>query len=96
MHILLAEDEHGLGEWLSRALAQSGFRVDWVDDGRLAERAALDGDHDALVLDLGLPGRDGHEVLRRLRAAGATLPVLVLTARDSLAERVTEVIGEGN
>ncbi|MFM2341522.1 MAG: hypothetical protein RLZZ592_1175, partial [Pseudomonadota bacterium] len=39
MHILLAEDEHGLGEWLSRALAQSGFRVDWVDDGRLAERA---------------------------------------------------------
>ena len=82
MHILLAEDEHGLGEWLSRALAQSGFRVDWVDDGRLAERAALDGDHDALVLDLGLPGRDGHEVLRRLRADDDTagIPCISLSA----------------
>ena len=82
MHILLAEDEHGLGEWLSRALAQSGFRVDWVDDGRLAERAALDGDHDALVLDLGLPGRDGHEVLRRLRADAGTahIPCISLSA----------------
>jgi two-component system response regulator TctD len=88
MRILLAEDEHGLGEWLSRALAQSGFQVDWHDDGRIAEQAARDGDYDALVLDLGLPGRSGHEVLRRLRASGMAVPVLVLTARDSLAERV--------
>ncbi len=88
MHILLAEDEHALGEWLSKALAQSGFRVDWLDDGRLAERALIDGDHDALVLDLGLPGLDGASLLRRLRERASPLPVLVLTARDTLAERV--------
>ncbi len=88
MRILLAEDEHALGEWLSRALAQSGFSVEWCDDGRLAERALDDGDFDAVVLDLGLPGRSGHEVLKRLRARSSPLPVLVLTARDSLAERV--------
>ena len=88
MHILLAEDEHALGEWLSKALEQSGFRVDWRDDGRLAEQALEAGGYDALVLDLGLPGRDGHSLLRRLRARHSPLPVLVLTARDSLAERV--------
>jgi two-component system response regulator TctD len=88
MRILLAEDEHALGEWLARALEQAGFRVDWLDDGRLAERALADHDYDALVLDLGLPGRDGHSLLRRLRAEDRRLPVLVLTARDSLAERV--------
>ncbi len=88
MRILLAEDEHALGEWLSRALAQSGFRVDWVDDGRLADQAMHDGDYAAVVLDLGLPGRSGDEVLRRARASGLNLPVLVLTARDSLDDRV--------
>ncbi|MFM2066248.1 MAG: hypothetical protein RLZZ584_1157 [Pseudomonadota bacterium] len=88
MHILLAEDEHGLGEWLSKALGQGGCTVDWVDDGRLAERAVAEGHYDAVVLDLGLPGRGGHEVLRHLRAQAHAVPVLVLTARDSLAERV--------
>ena len=94
MRILLAEDELGLGEWLSRALEQSGFRVDWVDDGRLVGRALDEGDHDALVLDLGLPGRSGREVLRDLRGRERAVPVLVLTARDSLAERV-ETLHEG-
>jgi two-component system response regulator TctD len=89
MRILLAEDEHALGEWLSKALEQSGFSVDWRDDGRLAEQALDGGDYDAAVLDIGLPGRDGHEVLRRLRARGVSVPVLILTARDSLAERVS-------
>lgn len=88
MRILLAEDEHALGEWLAKALEQAGFRVDWRDDGRLVESALVDHDYDALVLDLGLPGRSGHELLRRLRAQDRRLPVLVLTARDSLAERV--------
>ncbi|MEK8050990.1 response regulator [Ideonella sp. DXS22W] len=88
MHILLAEDEHALGEWLSKALEQSGFRVDWRDDGRLADAALEEGDYDVVVLDLGLPGRSGQEVLRRLRARQSPVPVLVLTARDSLAERV--------
>ncbi len=89
MRILLAEDDHGLGEWLRRALEQAGHRVDWRDDGRLAERALAEADHDVLVLDLGLPGLGGHELVQRLRARGSPLPVLVLTARDSLAERVS-------
>lgn len=88
MRILLAEDEHALGAWLTRALERSGFHVDWVDDGRIANRSIDGQDYDALVLDLGLPGRGGHEVLQHLRARDQRLPVLVLTARDSLAERV--------
>ncbi len=88
MRVLLAEDEHALGEWLSKALAQSGTHVDWVDDGQLAERALDDGDYDALILDLGLPGLTGRQLLQRLRARDRRLPVLILTARDSLAERV--------
>lgn len=88
MHILLAEDEHALGEWLAKALAQSGHRVDWRDDGRLVEAALADCDYDVLVLDLGLPGRSGGDILRRLRAQDNRLPVLILTARDALAERV--------
>lgn len=88
MRVLLAEDEHALGEWLSKALAQSDIQVDWVDDGQLAERALDDGDYDALILDLGLPGLTGRQLLQRLRARDRRLPVLILTARDSLAERV--------
>ena len=88
MRILLAEDEHALGEWLAKALEQGGCRVDWRDDGRLVDLALQEHDYDALVLDLGLPGRDGADVLRRLRARDQRLPVLVLTARDTLADRV--------
>ncbi|AWI52189.1 DNA-binding response regulator [Aquabacterium olei] len=88
MRVLLAEDEHALGEWLSKALARSGTQVDWVDDGQLAERALDDTDYDALILDLGLPGLTGRQLLQRLRARDRRLPVLILTARDSLAERV--------
>ncbi|TBO29206.1 response regulator [Aquabacterium lacunae] len=88
MRVLLAEDEHALGEWLSKALAQSDIQVDWVDDGQLAERALDDSDYDALILDLGLPGLTGRQLLQRLRARDRRLPVLILTARDSLAERV--------
>lgn len=88
MHILLAEDEHALGEWLSKALEQSGYRVDWRDDGHRVEQALAETDYDVLVLDLGLPGRSGTDILRRLRGQDRRLPVLVLTARDSLTERV--------
>ena len=94
MRILLAEDEHALGEWLAKALEQSGYRVDWRDDGRMVERALVDHDYDAAVLDLGLPGRSGNDILRRLRAQDKRLPVLVLTARDSLTERVN-TLNEG-
>jgi two-component system response regulator TctD len=91
MRILLAEDEHKLALWLVKALQQSGFNVDWVDHGGLAERALDEHDYDVLVLDLGLPGRSGHEVLQHLRARDHRLPVLILTARDSLSERVNSL-----
>ena len=88
MRILLAEDEPALANWLVQALRQSDFQVDWVNDGRLVAPSLKASRYDALVLDLGLPGRDGHDVLDGLRDAGHGLPVLILTARDSLMERV--------
>ena len=91
MRILLAEDERELATWLVRALAQSGFQVDWVDDGRLVRRSLKATRYDALVLDLGLPGLGGHDVLADLREADQRLPVLILTARDSLIERVSSL-----
>ncbi len=91
MRILLAEDERELAAWLVRALNQGGFQVDWVDDGRMVRRSLKATLYDALILDLGLPGRDGHDVLAELRDAGHRLPVLILTARDSLIERVSSL-----
>jgi two-component system response regulator TctD len=91
MRILLAEDERELATWLVRALAQSDFHVDWVDDGRMVRRSLKGTRYDALILDLGLPGLGGHDVLADLRAADQRLPVLVLTARDSLIERVSSL-----
>lgn len=91
MRILLAEDETGLATWLTRALQQSDFRVDWVADGRMVRRAVRDTRYDALILDLGLPGLGGHEVLADLRAADQRMPILILTARDSLMERVSSL-----
>jgi two-component system response regulator TctD len=91
MRILLAEDEVQLATWLVRALAQSDFQVDWVDDGRMVRRSLKASRYDALILDLGLPGLDGHDVLADLREADHRLPVLVLTARDSLMERVSSL-----
>ncbi len=91
MRILLAEDEHELATWLVRALQQSDFQVDWVDDGRLVRRSLKATGYDALMLDLGLPGVGGHDVLAELRDADQRLPVLILTARDSLIERVSSL-----
>lgn len=91
MRILLAEDERELATWLVRALEQNEFQVDWIDDGRLVRRSLKATRYDALILDLGLPGLGGHEVLADLRAADQRLPVLILTARDSLIERVSSL-----
>jgi two-component system, OmpR family, response regulator TctD len=91
MRILLAEDERELATWLVRALAQSDFQVDWVDDGRMVRRSLKATRYDALILDLGLPGLGGHDVLADLRQADQRLPVLILTARDSLIERVSSL-----
>lgn len=88
MRILFAEDNRDLGEWLSRALNELDIAVDWIDDGRLIETSLAARSYDALILDLGLPGIDGRTALLKLRAADQRLPVLVLTARDSLNERV--------
>lgn len=89
MRILLVEDEKPLADWLVKALGQNDFVVDWVDDGRLVLNQLAATRYDAMILDLGLPGLGGHEVLARLRDADSRVPVLVLTARDSLMERVS-------
>lgn len=88
MRIVLAEDDQQLGEGLSLGLRQLGHTVDWVIDGSEAEQAIFSDNIDALILDLGLPKQDGLEVLKKIRATGDDLPVLVLTARDTLEDRI--------
>ena len=88
MRILLAEDDAILGDGLRAGLRQLGFQVDWVRDGMAAERELLSGDYAAAVLDLGLPLQDGMVVLQAIRARKITLPVLVLTARDAIPDRI--------
>jgi DNA-binding response OmpR family regulator len=88
VRILLAEDDPLLGDALRAGLRQLGFQVDWVRDGHAADRELRSGAHAAAVLDLGLPRIDGLDVLAAARAAGVTLPVLVLTARDAVPDRI--------
>ncbi|HEY8048117.1 MAG TPA: response regulator transcription factor [Ramlibacter sp.] len=88
MRLLLAEDDPQLGESLKRDLAARGFAVDWARDGVDAAHLGDVEPYDLVVLDLGLPGRSGLDVLRGWRGAGKTMPVLVLTARDAWHERV--------
>ena len=88
MHILLAEDDPLLGDGLRAGLRQLGFQVDWVRNGEAAERELRAQPYAAAVLDLGLPLMDGMEVLAAVRRAGVTLPVLVLTARDAVPDRI--------
>ncbi len=86
--ILVAEDEARLASFLEKGLRASGFTITIVGDGIAAESLAKDGDFDLLILDLSLPGKDGLDVLRDLRAAGQRLPVIVLTARGDPHDRV--------
>lgn len=88
MRILIAEDDPLLGDGLKVGLGQLGFQVDWVQDGHAAEREIRAESYAAVVLDLGLPHNDGIDVLRAVRAAGVVTPVLVLTARDALLDRI--------
>jgi len=88
MRILLAEDDPLLGDGLRAGLRQAGFQVDWVRDGAAAERELRAQPYAAAVLDLGLPLMDGMDVLAAVRRAGVTLPVLVLTARDAVPDRI--------
>jgi DNA-binding response OmpR family regulator len=88
MRILLAEDDPILGDGLRAGLRQLGFQVDWVRDGLAAERELASGVYAAGVLDLGLPLKDGMDVLQALRQRKLSTPVLVLTARDAVPERI--------
>jgi DNA-binding response OmpR family regulator len=88
MRILLAEDDAMLGDGLRAGLRQQGFSVDWVRDGVAAERELVSGDYAAAVLDLGLPLKDGLAVLQSLRHRKISTPILVLTARDAVPDRI--------
>lgn len=88
MRILLVEDDPMIGEAVSIALKDAAYAVDWVKDGAAASSVLGQGEHQAVLLDLGLPKRDGLEVLRRLRQAGNSIPVIVITARDGVEDRI--------
>lgn len=88
MRILLVEDDSMIGEAVSVALADAAYAVDWVKDGVAAGITLAHGEHQAVLLDLGLPKRDGLEVLRRLRQSGNHVPVIVITARDGVDDRI--------
>ena len=88
MRILLVEDDRLLGDGVKAGLAGAGFAVDWVRDGEAALAALAAESFTAIVLDLGLPRRDGLSVLSALRASGNPVPVLVLTARDQVVDKV--------
>ena len=87
--ILIAEDETRLVSFLEKGLRASGYATTAVSDGRTAADLAAVEDFDLVILDLGLPGRDGMDVLRALRAGGRRTPVIILTARDDVADKVT-------
>lgn len=91
MRVLLVEDNNVLAEWLIRALGKDRYNVDRVGDGHAADLVLRSEIYDLVILDLSLPGLDGHEVLRRLRGRGDGTPVLVLTAHDSLGSRVSQL-----
>ena len=89
MRLLLVEDDPMIGVSVRNGLRQEGYSVDWVRDGAAAELALATGVHELLLLDLGLPKKTGLELLKGLRRQGLAVPVLVITARDSVADRVT-------
>ena len=88
MRLLLVEDDTMIGESISEALTGEHYALDWVKDGNSAELALANGVYDLLLLDLGLPKNQGLQVLKDYRKQGGTLPVLILTARDALADKV--------
>jgi DNA-binding response OmpR family regulator len=88
MRILLVEDDAMVGKAMRRGLADAGFAVDWVTDGRAAELALDNGVYDLAVLDLNIPKKDGMAILYTLRAIGNSMPVLVASARDTVRDRI--------
>jgi len=88
MRLLLVEDDVRIHAFLSRALTEAGYQVDVASDGKTGEALALEGIHDAFIIDLGLPDLDGLDLIARCRAQGSSVPVLILSARRSVDERV--------
>lgn len=88
MRILLAEDDNMIGAAVRDALLQDGYVVDWMRDGQRAEAALATGQYDLALLDLGLPGKEGLDILRGLRARRQAMPVIVITARDAVESRI--------
>ena len=88
MRLLLIEDDPMIGKAVREGLRSAGFAVDWVVDGRSAEASLADPGYALALLDLGLPSQDGMQLLRKLRAGGTTLPVLIASARDAVGDRI--------
>jgi DNA-binding response OmpR family regulator len=88
MRLLLVEDDLPIQQFLKRALVEAGYQVDTASNAKTAEAAALEGIHDALIIDLGLPDLDGLDLIAHCRAQGSSAPVLILSARRSVDERV--------
>ena len=94
--ILIAEDEDRISSFVSKGLTAAGFSAHVVGTGAASLEESAGGGFDLLVLDIGLPDIDGYEVLRRLRGSGSTLPVIVLTARDSAEDTLASLEGGAN
>ncbi|CAI8807801.1 MULTISPECIES: heavy metal response regulator transcription factor [Pseudomonas] len=88
MKLLIVEDQTKTGQYLCQGLSEAGFATELASDGNTGQHLALTGDYDLLILDVMLPGRDGWQILQAVRAAGLDIPVLFLTARDAVEDRV--------
>jgi two-component system, OmpR family, response regulator QseB len=89
MRLLLVEDDPLIGDGIRAGLRQEDYSVDWFTEARTAEMALQSEQYDLMILDLGLPDKSGLEILKHLRAKGSELPVLILTARDAINDRVS-------
>ncbi|MDN5680836.1 MAG: response regulator [Ewingella sp.] len=89
MRILLIEDDNMIGDGIKAGLGKLGFTLDWFTDGKMGKAALDSAPYDAVILDLSLPGLDGMQLLREWRREGKDTPVLILTARDALEQRVS-------
>ena len=93
MRVLIVEDDPMIGEAVEAALKNASYAADWVKDGPTALDVLNDQNYDLILLDLGLPGKDGLDVLTRIRAKGNSVPLLIITARDTLDDRVSGLDG---
>jgi len=88
MRTLLVEDDHMIGDIIVQSLKDNSFAVDWVRDGQTALDSLINQEYDLILLDLGLPGKNGFEVLHQIRTSGNSVSLLILTAKDSIEDRI--------